>query len=180
MRILVILAKLHNLHTKSVDFIQAYPQAAIKSSIFLCPPDSVILNDKNGTLVLKLLNNLYGLKKAGRTWFEHLINELFSMIFVGTSNDPCIFTKGINIIILYVDDCIIMSRTKEESDRLFAELERRKYKLTEEGTMEEYLGILVTHNDDGSYLMSQPFLIERIIYSIPAMVDARSAESPHA
>ena len=177
-RILLTIAKLHNLHTKSVDFVQAYPQAAIQSTIYLKPPAGVVLNDKNGEMVLKLLKNLYGLKDAGRTWFEHLSDGLSSMNFVSTASDPCIFTKGNDIIVLYVDDCIIISQTKEEADVVYEELEKRKFKLTDEGTMEEYLGILITHGKDGSYRMSQPYLIERIIKSIPGMVDARSAKSP--
>ena len=41
--------------------------------------------------------------------------------------------------------------------------------------MEEYIGILITHNVDGTYMMSQPHLIDRIISSVPSMKDARSA-----
>ena len=123
-RILMTLAKLYNLHTKSVDFIQAYPQVAVKSSIYLFPPTGVILIHKNNTLVLKLLKNLYGLKDAGRTWLKYLTNGLLSMILVATSSDPCIFTKGTNVIILYVNDCIIMSRTNKYADEIFAELEQ--------------------------------------------------------
>lgn len=44
--------------------------------------------------------------------------------------------------------------------------------------MEDYLGIIITHNNDGSYRMSQPYLIDRIIDSIPGMTDARSAKFP--
>jgi hypothetical protein len=161
-----------------VDFVQAYPQAEIKYPIFLKTPAGVVLNDKNGSLVLRLFKNLYGLKDAGRTWFEHLTDGLISMGFSATSSDPCIFLKGSDIIILYVDDCIIMSQTKAKADALFTELERRKYKLTDEGTMEAYLGIKIDHNDDGSYRMSQPLLIERIINFIPGMAEARSASSP--
>ena len=58
------------------------------------------------------------------------------------------------------------------------ELERQKYVLTNEGLMEEYLGIMISHNNDGSYQMSQPLLIDRIIESIPGMVDARSFKTP--
>ena len=152
-RILMTIAKLHNLHTKSVDSVQAYPQAAIKSVIYLRPPSGVVLND-NGDKVLKLIKNMYGLKDAGRTWFERLTDGLLSMGFVATASDSCIFTKGTNIIILYVDDYIIMSKTKEEVDTLFSELETKGYKLMDEGTMEEYLGIMITHNADGSYRMS--------------------------
>ena len=60
----MILAKLHNFYTKSVDFVQTYPQANIKSSIYLHPPAGVVLNDNDGGLILKLMNHLYGLKDA--------------------------------------------------------------------------------------------------------------------
>ena len=93
--ILLTLAKSHNLHTKSVDFVQAYPQAEVKHSIFFKPPAGVVLNDKNGQLVLKLLNSLYGLKDAGRTWFEHLSDGLLRMGFIATSSDPWIFNTNI-------------------------------------------------------------------------------------
>ena len=177
-RILMTLSKLHNLHTKSVDFVQAYPQAAIKHVIYLKPPAGVSLNNKNGEMVLKLLKNLYGLKDAGLTWFEHLSGGLTKLGFKATSSDPCIFTRGTDMIILYVDDCIIISKTKEEADAIFADLTNKGFKMTDEGTMEEYLGILITHGEDGSFRMSQPHLIDRIIESIPGMKDARSATTP--
>ena len=71
-RILMTIAKLHNLHTKSVDFVQAYPQANIKTPIYLHHPVGVVLNNSKGDVVLRLVKNLYGLKDAGLTWFEHL------------------------------------------------------------------------------------------------------------
>ena len=85
------LSRLHNLHTKSADFVQAYPHAPIKSSIYLFPPAGVKLNPEKGDMVLKLLKNLYGLKDAGLTWFEHLSKGLTAMGFRPTESDPCIF-----------------------------------------------------------------------------------------
>jgi len=104
--ILLTLAKLHTFYTKLVDFVQAYPQADIKSPIFLKSPADVVLNDNNGKLVIKLLKNLYGLKDAGRTWFEHLTDRLIHMGFVATSSDPCIFIKGSNTIILHLHNYV--------------------------------------------------------------------------
>ena len=69
-------AKLHNLHTKSVEFVQAYPQALVKSAIYLHPPSKL-----RGDMVLKLIRNLYGLKDAGKTWFEHLTEGLNNLGF---------------------------------------------------------------------------------------------------
>ena len=100
------------------------------------------------------------------------------MGFKSTSSDPCIFIRNSNIIILYVDDCVIISKTEQEAEHIFSELENRKYKLTDEGSMEEYLGIQIDHNTDGSFRMSQPFLIQRIIEFIPGMTEARSTKSP--
>lgn len=45
------------------------------------------------------------------------------------------------MIVLYVDDCIIISRTKADVNRTYEDLEQRKYELTDEGTLEEYLGL---------------------------------------
>ena len=62
-RISMTLAKLHNLHTKSIDFVQAFPQAKVKSTIFLQTPSGLeVTGDKE--LVLRLIKNLYGLKGA--------------------------------------------------------------------------------------------------------------------
>ena len=145
-RILMILSKLHNLHTKSVDFVQVYPQAKIKSVIYLQNSAGVVLTQDKGDMVFKLLNHVYGVKDAGMTWFEHLSEVSENIGFTPIASDPYIFVKGTNIIILYVDHCIIISRTKEETDKIFAELNKRGYKMIDEGDMEEYLGILITHD----------------------------------
>ena len=129
------IAKLHNLHTKSVDFVQAYPQANIKSSIYLHPPAGVILNRSRGDMVLKLIRNVYGLEDAGKTWFEHLIEGLEGLGFKPTESDPCIYIRGSNIIVLYEDDCIIISNSEKEANAIFGEINNRGYKMTNEGTM---------------------------------------------
>ena len=133
------IAKLHNLHTKSVDFVQAYPQAKIKSSIYLHPPAGLILNRTKEDMVLKLIRNLYYLKDVGRTWFEHLAEGLEGLGFKPAESDPCIYIRGSNIIILYVDECIIISNSKKEAIAIFKEINNRRYKMSDKGNIEEYL-----------------------------------------
>ena len=125
-RILMTIAKLHNLHTKSIDFVQAYPQAELKSTIFLRSPPGVELATESEEMVLKLIRNLYGLKDAGRTWYEYLTDGLDAMGFTPTESDPCIFIRGTDMIGLYVDDCIIIFQTKSDADRIYQDLEQRK------------------------------------------------------
>ena len=37
------IAKLHNLNIKSVDFVQTYPEALVKSSVYLYPPAGIYI-----------------------------------------------------------------------------------------------------------------------------------------
>ena len=178
-RILMTLAKLHNLHTKSIDFVQAFPQAKVKSTIFLqTPPGVELTGDKE--MVLRLIKNLYGLKDAGLTWFEHLSQGLSSMGFRPTLSDPCIFVRGSSILVLYVDDCILINQSEGDGIKVFEELKHQGFNITDEGTMENYLGIQIDHLKDGTFKLSQPFLIDRIIETIPGMKDAKIAKTPAA
>ena len=111
------------MHTKFIDFVQAYPQANIKSTIYLkSPPDVELTRDGESEMVLRLKRNLYGLKDAGRTWIEHLSEGLLAMGFVPIVSDPCIFYRGHDMIVLYVDDCIVISRSRCESNKVHEEL----------------------------------------------------------
>ena len=177
-RILMTLARLNNLYTKSVDFVQAFPQADVKANIYLHNPPGVILADTNGETVLKLLKNLYGLKDAGLTWYEHLTKGLDELGFKPTKSDPCIFIKGQNVVIIYVDDCCIMSPSEGEAMRIYKSFESKGFKVTDEGSMETYLGLQIESHDNSSFTVSQPFLIDRIIQSVRGMEDAKMAKSP--
>ena len=176
-RILLTLSKLHGMYTKSIDFVQAYPQAKIKTTIFLRPPQGIELSEGDKQSVLKLKRNLYGLKDAGRTWFEHLSDGLRDMGFSATISDPCIFIRDTNIIVLYVDDCIVISKSNEDANKIHAELQQRGFKTTDEGTLEQYLGLKIEQNKQ-TFRVTQPMLIDRIIASVPSMKDAKSAKSP--
>ena len=179
-RILMTLANLHGLHTKSIDFVQAYPQAKAKTTIYLKTPAGVELDSDKGDSVLKLERNLYGLKDAGRTWFEYLTNKLETIGFVATESDPCVYTRGRDIIILYVDDCILICKTKTEAERLYKQIQQQGFTTTDEGSMEQYLGMQIKRNEDGIFHISQPFLIDRIITAVPSMKNSRSSKTPAA
>lgn len=176
----MILSKLHTLHTKSVDFVHAYPQAKVKSQIYLHNSAGILLSQNDGDAAIKLLKNLYGLKDTGLICVQHLSGGLENIRFQGTSSDSCIFVKGTDMIILCIGDYIIMSGSNEEADKVFSELNKRRYTMKDEGIMEEYLKILIAHGENGSFRMSQPFLIDRIITALPGMTDARSAYTPVA
>jgi hypothetical protein len=42
----------------------------------------------------------------------------------------------------------------------------KKFEITDEGEIDEYLGVKVQHNDDGSFELSQPLFIEQILMAL--------------
>ena len=101
--------------------------------IFLRTPAGVELTG-NKDSVLRLLKNLYGLKDSGLTWFEHLSQGLSAMNFKPILRDPCVFVRGSDILVLYVDDCIIISQSEEEADKIYKDLQKHGFRITDEGT----------------------------------------------
>ena len=65
-KIMLTLAAIENLHTKSIDFVLAYPQAYLDVDIYMELPQGFNVGPGSGRYVLKLQNNLYGLKQAGQ------------------------------------------------------------------------------------------------------------------
>ena len=107
-RSLLVLSKIHNLKTRAIDFTLAFPQADVKVPIFLHTPQGVVFEDHSS--VLKLKKNLYGLKDARRTWWQYLSEGLVEMGFTQCQTDQCVFLKDDVIILIYVDDCCIISK----------------------------------------------------------------------
>ena len=98
--------------------------------------------------VLYLLKNLYGLKQASKTYFEHLCGFLQADL-IGMEPSrfaPCIWYKEGIILVIYVDDCLIYSKEKKDADELIDQL-KENFTLTDEGNVDTYLGVQVSLNE---------------------------------
>ena len=72
-RLLLILAKIHNLDSKNIDFVLAFPQANLPIHVYMELPAGVTpideVDSNRQRYVLRLDNSLYGLKCRGHNWF---------------------------------------------------------------------------------------------------------------
>ena len=125
---------------------------------------------------LKLLQNLYGLKDAGATWFNHLKQGLLRRDFKQSEVDPCLFYKTDLVLIVYVDDCIMMTPKPNLVDEFIKDMQR-EYKLEDEGDINAYLGINVTRPTSKTIKLNQPALIRRIVQSME-LSDRRQHDTP--
>ncbi len=168
-RTMLALSVIHDLETRSIDFVLAFPQADIDVDIFMDLPYGFDLEGKRG-YVLKLNKNLYGLKDAARTFWSFLKEGLEARGYAKQSSvDSCVFIGENSIVLVYVDDCIVFSKKgSDAADKLIEALceGHENYSFTDDGDIEKYLGVDVKRHKDGTFELSQTHLIQRILDTI--------------
>jgi len=127
------------------------------------PLDEV--NDNRRRYGLRLNKSVYGLKQAGHNWFEKLRSGLEDRDFLQSRVDSCVFYREGCIVLTYVDDCIILGKNMAIVDSVIQSLRdgQEDFELTDEGSIDKYLGVMIKDINENSFEMSQPFLIRRII-----------------
>jgi Reverse transcriptase (RNA-dependent DNA polymerase). len=163
-RALLTTSKIHNLPTKSIDFVLAFLQAELDTDVFM-EILAGFSSDLRKTHVLKLNKSLYGLKQASSNWYKHLTTALKRRQVSLSNNDKCIFFKEGLIVLVYVDDCIIIGKTNLDIKKFVDLLKsgEENFDFTEEGSLEQYLGVDIKKISSNSFEMRQPFLIDEIL-----------------
>ena len=150
--LVLILSLIMGWHMRSLDFVMAYPQADIKTDIFMHAPHGCIIpGASNGWSVLKLRKNLYGLKDAGQTWHKYLRDGLLKCGFKQSQVNPCLFTKGNVLIVTYLDDAVIILPGKERISAIIKSLQAN-YVLTDDSDRRDYLGVRIMCNGKKSMM----------------------------
>ncbi|KAI2496817.1 hypothetical protein MHU86_17696 [Fragilaria crotonensis] len=159
--------------TYGVDYWETYAAALKWSSIrffladvecdlYLEVPQGFEFKGSRKFHCLKLVKNLYGSKAAGRVWQQHLFKGLGELGFVQSGTDECVFYRGTTTFMIYTDDGIFCGPDEAEIAGCLKDLSSR-FDITDEGDIDEYLGVKVTREDDGTITLTQPHLIDSII-----------------
>ena len=178
-RTLMALSIIHDLETRSIDFVLAFPQAPLEVDIYMEPPYGFDIDGKK-SFILKLNKNLYGLKNASHNFWNLLREGLEARGYKQQSeSDPCVFLGKDSIILTYVDDCIVIhKRGSSAADDLIKALREgdENFDFTDDGSLEKYLGVDVKRHKDGRIELTQTHLIQRFLEVIgldPKAVNSR-------
>ena len=117
-RLILAIAKIHNIDSKAIYFVLAFPQADLKEDIRMQLPvgfqiDGQTKAESDKCYVLKLNNNFYGLKQGNLNWYEKLKASLVERYFKPSDIDTCLYIGNGMIILTYVDDCIIVGTSMD-------------------------------------------------------------------
>jgi hypothetical protein len=127
-RLIFTLSLLSDWNKKQVDLVLAYPQAPIEFDMYMNLHKVIqMANGSRSTHVLKLLNNLYGQKQAGRVWNKHLTSGLVKIGFVQLKVDECVFYRDGVIFIVYVDNGVFFCKSMDKIDQAILALRSSGY-----------------------------------------------------
>jgi hypothetical protein len=149
-----------------LDYVLAYPQAPVEKELYMTIPKVFQIDEGNlEDYVLNVHKNIYGQKQAGRVWNKYLVDQLINKLgFVQSKTDECIFYRGKTIYALYTDDSILAGPDEKKIEqKVIKDLRAADLELTEEGDLQDFLGVRIERKKDGSILLSQPHLIDQIL-----------------
>ena len=147
------------------DVNTAFLYGEIDTEIFMEQPDGYISNE-NPDHVCKLKRSLYGTKQAARQWNLRLHEHMVLHGFKRTDADHCIYIKGQEkhniIIMIYVDDLIVMAKTKSSIDEVCKQL-KTEFDIKELDEVKYCLGIEVKRDRLKKIIeISQESMINRV------------------
>jgi Reverse transcriptase (RNA-dependent DNA polymerase) len=162
-RLIMNLATLQDWKMRQLDFVLAFPQAPVETDIYMDIPKGFEYKGNKDDHVLKLVNNLYGQKQAGRVWNLYLTEGLIKLGFKQSKNDPCIYWRDDVIIIIYTDDTIVTGPNEANIDKAISDI-GSIFEITHQPKVDDFLGVKVTRNETTNEVtLTQPHLIKSIL-----------------
>ena len=181
-QLILILAIVHDLPARAIDFVLAFPQAKLNVPVFMELPVGTEPDvGAKGKMIIKLKQSLYGLKQASLNWFKMLKEGLEQRGYTSSEVDPCLFMSRDAIVLTYVDDCLILTNDNTTIDRLVQSLKNgeEKFDFTDDGDIKHYLGVEFKRESNGVITLTQEFLIRRVIEAVQLNPDSdKSKETP--
>ena len=177
-RLLLVLSIICGWESVQIDFVLAYPQAPVECDLYMrIPKGFTIQGVTRETHALKLLQNLYGQKQAGRVWNQHLHQILLELGWTQSKADDCVYYKDGVLFCVYVDDGIFFSPSRDKVDQCIKEIQTR-FNISVEGDVSDYVGVNIEKQEDGTIHMTQPQLIQGIIKELNFLETTKPSTTP--
>ena len=137
-----------------IDFVTAFLNSPLEETIYLkVPPGFRDLQSRIQVpegFVLPLKKAIYGLKQSNHLWNVNIVKSTVDGLgFTQLVTDRSLFVKWVSgspqLLLLYVDDCVIASESPVINESIYSALDR-DYKCNSLGPVKWLLGFEVRHN----------------------------------
>ena len=168
-RAVIAMANRLGLELHQVDIKGAYLNGELTADEVLYMRHPPGYREDSSGCVLRLRKSLYGLKQAGRRWYQKFTQILSSLGFSQCKVDQAVFYKHsksphvLIVIAVHVDDCTIAANSATAIDAFKAGL-RKHVEVTDLGELHWMLGIEVKRDRaSGTIHLSQRSYIDSIL-----------------
>lgn len=177
-RTVLSIAAIEDWEIMQFDVKTAFLNGDLDTTIYMEIPKGVETSNENDVCCLK--KSLYGLKQASRVWNEKFTKFLKDFNMVQSKADGCVFRRVINgqtvILLLYVDDGLVLSSSKDGLDQVMAHLSSN-FVITK-GYENHYVGIeFIRDRANRKIFINQTHYIEKLIKKFE-MGDCKKVSTP--
>ena len=150
-RVVLAIAAANDYNLTSIDVCQAYLQGKLEEDLYMQMPPGLPSRSRDGRrLVVKLERSIYGLKQAGRVWWQLLTSFLLEWGFKQSTIDVCLYTYtspsgSILWLLVWVDDTIIVDNDNDLRERFVSDLGKR-FPIEDKHDLEWILGVKVSRD----------------------------------
>jgi len=154
-----------NLELEQMDVKTAFLHGDLEETIYMEQPEGFV-EDKSKVCLLK--KSLYGLKQSPRKWYRRFDEFLLKTGFVKRGYDSCVYMlkrgeKVILYLLLYVDDILMASSSKDEIVKLKEKL-NGEFEMKGLGPAKRVLGIDIFKNrDKGELFLFQLSYLKKVV-----------------
>lgn len=147
-RALLALTALYDLELHQMDVKTAFLNGDLEEQIYMHQPEGYVQKGKEH-LVWRLKKSLYGLKQAGRAWYQKIDTALLTLGFQASQADPCVYHlhdgKVRIFLSLYVDDLLLVSNSLDRLEQLKKDLSDQ-FEMKDLGEAKYVLGLEIERN----------------------------------
>ena len=176
-RVVLAIAAARDYNLTSIDVQQAFLQGDVNEDLYMQMPPGLPSRSPDGRrLVVKLDRSLYGLKQAGRVWWQLLTGFLLEWGFKQSSIDVCMYTYtsptgSILWLLVWVDDTIIVDDDEGLRERFVADLGKR-FPIEDKHDLEWILGVKVARcRKTRSLSLSQELYVHDLCKRHASLID---------
>ena len=162
LKLLWSLATALRLKIRSIDVYGAFLYPTQKDQVFIVMPTIITGGEP---LYWKLNKTMYGLPTSPAAFYEHVSAHLLTGGYHRCPSDPCFFWLrcGADCLfaVVHVDDFAVAASTDALIDDFIKHLEKI-YVVSVTDEVNHFLGMHITDLPDGSRLLSQPGLLDKL------------------
>ena len=178
LKIVLAMATILDMEVHQMDVCTAFLNGKLEEEIYMVEPEG---HSTGQHKVCKLLRSLYGLKQAGRIWYQLLHSFLVDNGFRRCHKEYCIYIQKDNgtttIIVVYVDDLTIASNSMDRINLIKKTLSSR-FDMKDLGEVSYLLKIEIVRNRKKKTMtLSQHKYIEDLVQRFD-MTDAPTHLTP--